>query len=1182
MPAHLLNKARHEREPWGIWLFARAAWNSFRRASAGLRRWWRLLRIQHSGVDRTRPWRDRPWLMVVTALTVFLALIFLAWLGRSLYVLIDRSKNAAQWPYGFSPDRWCSAKGVECGALTGWVTSLLSIALASAAFLLWRLDRVRHRYLRLARRTPRELVPTAGTIIGKIVGRDQLCLAVMEDLRVRPSRRPHVLIGGVGTGKTAVIVQLTELLAKRNAVPVPIRLRETEGLDFMALAKKRFLDQIDDWMTSGAEAEKTWRRMHRDGRIVVLADGLEEALAGDPEKNEEGKLGERDTQIRNAIRDAHRRGLALFVASRPHSPLRGMDATIHELEPLSENDALSYIQEETPTEDDWRLSWIVEMAGAAEAPLYLQITRELSRLDMLDRIARREDQLLQTGTQDRSSLRLRLLETWEEALIRGRLFPEVPLSPAERQATLDWISALACAGLMMDSIEVSLETKLNGGIEQEVQRRAKSAEAATPGWRGLSGIDRQLAASWGAQLGLIELGANRVRFQHSLIEAYLGSRLMDVALSDLEYRREALSEETASGRRPRPGREFLISLVLHSREGAGAQVPGSCIASEGQPQRISRVQLCSWLLDAAAEHKPNNKALDIYAAALEIAGAPDQPGTCRPSAPGRAHVGFTETRIQEHGRQVAIQAAEFDPGPTGPEHESGIGAALEDIPLSRIGDKISINWKNIRSDDLATLEEAKIGLVLRFGEASRNRNDPTQSPACQSGYQQLYEICCQEDSYRVRLAGAQEMGRGGCTAYQELQSHLAVPGTNWPGPQAPHDQQSASDPQDVEYQWARQVSAWVLPLLVTSVDPDSDDRDQAGPRQDLRTQVERWVGHVGPADPDRYPDEVRLTISEEIALAQGFKYAANHRHRHLHTRPDAWSYLESQAQEMLKHASYWFSELTLIQALALWALPEGTEPLPASAADDDSAISGRPRQNPDRTVERWLEIIADKPAVARRGPKARPVHQLVDTAAELASRALAIQQPGRFLWMDENDAVSRIGAGQPKATPLSARKPPLWIPPSAGWSALDPEAQQLLADVIVLLNLAERGEAPKDAEARLRQLNQHELPPCITRDRRPLEPLHTVGTAESHQPGSSCLDGCRFQLCPYPPKGLQHRRAELSEEFCRRQYRLARRYFKPGRHTARWQGMWAGRLRKFWLEMAERARINAGGPPRPR
>ena len=1183
MPAHLLSKARHEHEPWGIGLFARAAWNGFRRPFICVSRWWRLLRIQHSGVDRSRWWHDRTWLIVVKVLTVFLALIFLAWLGRSLYVLIDRGKNATQWPYGFSPDHWCAAKGVECGALTGWVTSLLSIALASAAFLLWRLGRVRRRYLRLARRKPRELVPTAGTIIGKIVGRDQLCRAVMEDMRVRQSRRPVVLIGGVGTGKTAVVVQLTELLAKRHAVPVPIRLRDTDELDFMALAKKQFIDRIDDWVSSGAEAEKTWRRLYQDGRIVVLADGLEEALAGDPEKGEEGKVGERDTRIRDAIRDAHTRGLPLMIASRPHSPLRGMDASVHELEPLSENDALGYIQEETPTEDDWRLSWIVEMAGAAEVPLYLQITRELSRLDMLDRVAPREAQVLQAGTYDRSSLRLRLLKTWEEALVRGRLSPEVPLSPAERSVTLDWISALACAGLQKDSIEVSLETEVNGDIEQELRRRAESAEVTTLGWRGLSAISLQLATSWGAQLGLIELGANRVRFQHSLIEAYLGSRLMDMALRDPGYRQEALPEKTAPGQRPRPGREFLISLVLHSRDSAVPPVPGARIASDGQHRRISRAQLCSWLLTAANERQ-DNKALDIYAAALEIAGAPDPPGTPSPSAQAGAPTSGTETRVKEHEQRVSIQAAKFHPTPARLRRQPRSSTPPDDIPLSQIGDMINSNWQGIRSDDLQTLEEAKIGLVLRFGEALRNRNDPRHGHAHQPGYRQLYDICCQEDSYRVRLAGAQEIGRGGYAAYQELKDHLAVPGMNWPGPQPERDGKSADEPgkpKDFEYQWARQLSAWVLPLLVTSVDPDCDDRDQEGQRWDLREQLKQWLGHVGPANADHYPQNVRLTISEEIALAQGFKYAANQRHGHLHTRPAAWWYLEGQAQEMLKHASYWFSELTLVQALTLWALPDGNEPLPESATHEDSTVPGRPRQNPDRTVERWLDILADKPG-ARGGSNAHSVHQLVDAAADLASRALAVQQPGRFVWVDESDAVSRIGAGQPKATPPSARKPPLWIPPSAGWSALDPEAQQLLADVLVLLNLAERGETPKQAEARLRRLKEHELPPCITRDRRPLEPLYTVGTAESHQPGSSCLDGCRFQLCPYPPKGLQHHRAELSEEFCHRQYRLARRYFRPGRHTARWQGMWAGRLREFWSEMAERARNNTGGPPRPR
>ena len=47
----------------------------------------------------------------------------------------------------------------------------------------------------------------------------------MADLHDR-GVRPHVLVGGVGTGKTAVLVRLTELLAEKRAIPVPVKLRD--------------------------------------------------------------------------------------------------------------------------------------------------------------------------------------------------------------------------------------------------------------------------------------------------------------------------------------------------------------------------------------------------------------------------------------------------------------------------------------------------------------------------------------------------------------------------------------------------------------------------------------------------------------------------------------------------------------------------------------------------------------------------------------------------------------------------------------------------------------------------------------------------------------------------------------------------------------------------------------------
>jgi hypothetical protein len=73
--------------------------------------------------------------------------------------------------------------------------------------------------------------------------------------------------------------------------------------------------------------------------------------------------------------------------------------------------------------------------------------------------------------------------------------------------------------------------------------------------------------------------------------------------------------------------------------------------------------------------------------------------------------------------------------------------------------------------------------------------------------------------------------------------------------------------------------------------------------------------------------------------------------------------------------------------------------------------------------------------------------------------------------------------------------------------------------------------------------------------------------------GASCRDGCHFDLCPYPPKGIQPYRVELSEAFCRRQQvLLGRPYQFWTRHTARWQGATPGELKRFWREMEERAR----------
>jgi hypothetical protein len=126
-----------------------------------------------------------------------------------------------------------------------------------------------------------------------------------------------------------------------------------------------------------------------------------------------------------------------------------------------------------------------------------------------------------------------------------------------------------------------------------------------------------------------------------------------------------------------------------------------------------------------------------------------------------------------------------------------------------------------------------------------------------------------------------------------------------------------------------------------------------------------------------------------------------------------------------------------------------------------------------------------------------------------------------------------------------------------------------VADVLLLLNLAERGERHvRDRDLRLQRTNKNYLPPCLAEDRSPLKPNRPLGAAGESAPGSSCTAECQFGLCPYPLKGAQHHRQELSEAFCRRQQRL----LAPGTlrsRSAPWQEVSERRLRGFWRELGE-------------
>jgi hypothetical protein len=1211
------------------------------RLGVRFRRWWwalhrpvdrrmrslRSRRRYRHGADKVRRWRrSSPLTIVLRGVSYVGGVIVLAAIGYAAVIVI--TGNAHHGPVDI--EAACTKANFSCSAVAGTLGPVFSLALATALFLMVRLRMVRRPYLRMAVQRPREVVPTAGSIIGEVVGRDELCNVIIADTRDPRTRRPHVIIGGLGTGKTALLVRMTQLLADRHAVPVAVRLRAAQTeLDFRDLARRRFVENTHGALLSEDEQERIWRQLLRDDQIVVLADGLEEALLDETVKSD------RDNVIRSAFYRARRERLPLIVASRPHDPLRAMDAAIVQLEPLTEEDALKYIQRGDPDEDIRRLDWIVETADVAETPFYLQITHQLHHARLLEHfVPQRVPGQFDARSVDRAELRFRLLRTWEHAVITGHLPPGVPLGSQDRAATVEQLSVLACIGLRQDLLQVKLDDF------DELRKRSKSQPGAVPVVEALEQrlkkigrpLDIRLAATWGMELGLVETQGDSVRFPHSIMQSYLGSRLIDSAMADPEYQKVALKE---------PGRELLMALVMRSRDKAtqaGPQrvAPHSVRVPEGKE---SERPVPAVLAEAACKRN-DVRALYLFAAALSIDCVVDRP----------AH--------------------------------------------AAIADMIKQYWPDITVRDDHALEEAKLNLIRRYGEAARiiaERQKVEPDLSARPAYIQLFSIASSDSTYSVRLVAAQEIGAGGDVAFDALEPVLGPPAEVGPG--AAHrrgdqrlageqavattatgaggerkgagdgerkdaaggDRKSAggggrkgagsghrkgrasggrkgsadgnrkaaqtgapvgADIDDLDGAHARDAAAagmgdsagtgegtatgpgegiaagtgdgiaagtpdgigtgmgdatgpgvselggasasdfggdeqarelrynenvmrvWLAPLLVGSV-----ARRQVAARQNLA----RWLQYARAL-------EVRegahgLGLSLEAGLALGFKQAANRRREHPYAQEEARAHLIERATEMLRASQFWFTRLVLIQALCLWQLP-----------DQPTERERRPGRAVDfrMLVRHWGGVPPD-------GIE----HPFVAEARKLAVWALETGQPERFLWIDESGIVSQIGSRP--ADPGSRRKHNLWIPPSAGWAALHPRAQQLVADVLLFLNLAERGRTPGERERRLRRTNRNFLPTCLAGDRFPLDPTRTIGTVASWEPGSYCAEGCHFELCPYPPKGAPRYRVDLSEAFCRRQQVLLGRATFRSR-AAPWQRALPADLKRFWKEM--------GQPPR--
>ncbi len=1218
---------------------------AFRRA----RTWWLL----HRSIVHVRRWHNPLWTRLLVSGLWVLTLILAAWGIRSIIVLIGFRANGWSWG-SFNPDQACSGKAsTACATVTGILLPLFLLASSTVLFLWWRLLRVQRFYKRTARTEPTRLVQTAGSLMGEVVGRDQLSDAFINNLSDRKARRPHVIVGGVGVGKTAVLVHLTETLAARGAIPVPIRLREVQTedrLDFGELARKRFAEIVEPVVSSVGEQDRIWRWLRqRSDRIVVLADGLEEALAR-PEM-----AGERDNIIRKAIRSANDEALPVVIASRPHDPLRAMQAAITELEPLSEEAALDYISRG----GSWRsdptlLDRVVEAARMVEAPLYLQIARDLHGKDLLEPLWT-EAVSDEPALQDRWAFREDLLSAWLDALVEGKLYPELPIDQDTREAVVAFISALACIGLARDRATVSLADldpsfgtcrdtgagaprerqpdserwkaewddrvarylsrlmlDLRESLSGERPARAEAdpqtlASAAEPTdkngevWDEFW-MDVRVAATWATRMGLVQEAGNiprepgwakhdyegdqgtggKIQFQHSVIQAYLGSRFLPGILGcpsppgSAEPALTAYDEATSTlihSALLNSGRELRIALILHSRSLNGRcsnklderRTCGDSNPAQGQPCPVAfvRDQLRKASSELLAEADARTRRL-FREDPQKLSGQPafDRRGSLRRTA-----------------LEILGTAAEIDSVDVHPRIEELIEEMRE-------------NWfKFGRGEDLIRLRETKIAVVEECAAAARRvATDQELQPA----YRGLLEIACMEPDHRVRIAIARQIGIGGTQAYRGLSGILKKEkpanighgnGHGRPIRFYGEGQQSGFrlDPRE-RHAWQRMqqkkrgrsergdvrrdiaeeneewfatvMRAWLLPMLVESA--DMTGHHEGSPWGDLENLVNEAAG-VDALSRDAGSGETPLHIGmncvKGVVLAQGFKYAANRRLTPW-SNQRAREFLIKEAEELLKRSTFWYTRLTLVQALTLWALP------------DDVSAPQRIRghgADPKGKVGEWLRMY---PGYEE--------HPLVTEAAALAVRALQTRRPERFLWIDEASAVSQIGTEF--GAPGEPRLHNLWIPPSTGWSSLDFKAQQLLADVLVLTVLGERDLRPKDLFRLIGRVSRtrQKLPSCLSRDRTRLDPVRAVESEV--QPGDYCRDDCELRMCPYPAKA-KNLRVEFNELFCLHQRSMlnawqpqAWRYFHF-RREAPWQRrVPVTGMRQFWDEMGERAR----------
>jgi hypothetical protein len=599
----------------------------------------------HVGATRTeqvRAWRANVWVRFLGGplMRVALAILLLVAAGGAVYAVVG---------YEAPPDKWCHDHEVGCGFGVHLTGTLVAGLLAYLFF--YRLvtePRVLFPVLRNGLVSPAKLFRWLGdgSEFENPIGRKEFVRELVRDARSRSpgdaarAQTPHVIVGDGGSGKTTVLVAVAAELTRRGMIPVPLTLRELHHrdateLDFAELAKRAFVTQALAGRRGGRapsteSIEKTWRILRP--RMALLVDDLEKVQRG-----QEG--------LRAAFAAARSEGLMLIAASRLDGLPPGLEASVVELEALSESKAVKRILEcgrasrnpdhgATPDE----VGDLVTCADVTSTPYFMRLAMRLAS----------EGRLPRDFPPTRAGARLSLLEAYHEVLRLGGGRGGDGLISSDRDGALEDLERLACQSL-------GRRPPVVGAERPRVDKAKPTRDDHTQYWPAREPFDpvpeiirirnRDRLADAGERMGVIYARrANDLRFTHQVLQAYFASRLLREP-SAAGLRAELLERNPASP-------YLAMALVL-----AAAGPPRPTDAS-GRPTDASGcpVEVCAALLRSAREHGRRGDAADRTPVLNLITAAVEAAALAGPDA-GSLAVDAAALSSAEAGRRSTARAS---------------------------------------------------------------------------------------------------------------------------------------------------------------------------------------------------------------------------------------------------------------------------------------------------------------------------------------------------------------------------------------------------------------------------------------------------------------------------------------------------------------------------------------------